>query len=131
MGRKGKQKSVYLQTQFWNTPEPNCYLLSAYSITDRELLRHPKYLQLSEHAKGIYLLMRCSCGSKEIKWFSLPESEANKFGYSASTFRRAVKQLKELGFIEQNIEVTNGDRAQYRFSGKWRSTGIINLTGPK
>ena len=105
--------------------------MGAYAVTDRELLRHEQYKDLKESSKGVYLLMRCSCGSNEIKWFTLTESEALKFGYNASTFRRAIKDLSVHGFIERNLEVPCGDPAQYRFSGKWRSKGIINLAGSK
>lgn len=82
------------------------------------------YIELSESAKSVYLLMRCSCGSSRAEWFTLTYSEAKRAGYAERTFRRAVLELEAAGFIEIELERRNGDSSKYRFSGKWKNKGF-------
>ncbi len=119
MGKK-KYADDFLKLPFWRTPDPNNQAMGSWCYTDLELLRHPRYIALSESAKNIYTLMGCICGSNSNQWFNLPYSVAHKYGYEKATFKAAVRQLKELGFIEVNIEVPNGAPSEYRFSAKWK-----------
>ena len=120
MGKRKKYTEPVTTLEFWNTPADDG-ITTAYCRTARELLFDPTYLKLTESAKGVYLLMRCSCGSNSNQWFKLPYSEAAKAGYSQPTFRRAIKLLSDLGFIEIKQEQNCGDPNLYRFIGAWRS----------
>lgn len=121
MSRKKKYQAADVTgLEFWNSGTDDG-TTTAYCRTGRELLFHPRYVGLSESAKGIYLLMRCSCGGNRNDWFALPYSEAKRAGYAERTFRRAVDELEKAGFLEIELERRIGDRSKYRFTGKWKS----------
>jgi hypothetical protein len=63
--------------------------------------------------------------------FSLTYAEAKKQGLTDSTFRRGIKQLQELGFID--CVMKGGMRFQgkacslYRLSQRWKDYGTSNF----
>ena len=116
MSKRKRPAPGQTELEFWNNTTPET---AAYCRTGREMLVHPVYVNLPESAKGVYLLMRCSCGSNRNDYFKLTYSEAQKAGYEAETFRRSIKKLQEWGFIECKLEQRRGDPTEYRFTKKW------------
>lgn len=53
--------------------------------------------------------------------FQMPLSKAEKYGFSASTFRRALAELEKSGFIQTTRSGKSTRTASdYQFSFKWR-----------
>ncbi len=109
-------------------------------VLDQALVKSAVWLQLSGTAKSVFLIFRCKCQIEKIKGkpnkrrrvivnngeivFTYKEAQ-EKYGISAASFRTAIDQLIERGFID--VTVTGAGYRKmttlYAISDRWRQYG--------
>lgn len=85
------------------------------------LLLSDSYQKLNAGARQLYLCMTMEAGGKPTVKFS--HGAAKKYGIAATTFDRAIKQLREAGFVDliEDDNLYQFATNVYRFSSRWKS----------
>lgn len=66
----------------------------------------------------VYLFMAAESG--ESTRFTLSKKEAEKYGIPRNTLGRAVRELREKGFIRYRSGKSTGEKNQYEFDYSWK-----------
>ena len=74
--------------------------------------------KLTPSTRWVYLCMAAESGDSPR--FTLSEKEAMKYGIPHSTLERAVKELREKGFIRCRSGKSTGAKNQYEFDYDWK-----------
>lgn len=91
----------------------------AFALIGVSLWKHPAYLALNPRTQQLYDRMILECrGNQE---FIFPLHTAKLYGFSVTTFRRAVRELEAAGFIKtvQSGQITR-EPNRYRFIFDWK-----------
>ena len=113
MGRKKRVNPL----KRWLSASPDCRENRFIQVGDT-LLHDERFKKLGASACKLYFC--CAMESAGEREFQMPLSKAAKYGFSESTFRRALDELESGGFI-QTIRSGKNTRtaSDYQFSFKW------------
>ena len=102
----------------WASALPDCRD-PCFIQVGASLMQSQAFKALGASAAKLYFC--CMSESTGKMNFQMPLSKAEKYGFSASTFRRALVELEEHGFIQTMRSGKNTRTASdYQFSSKWR-----------
>ena len=129
MGRHKAAKNVAISP--WLSAKLDCRE-GRFLQVGNSLLLSEEYHRLTANAQILYLCMTMEAGGKPTVKFS--HSAAKKYGISSTTFDRAIKQLREAGFLElvEDDNMYQFAANVYRFSTRWKSKPAPRFgEGPK
>lgn len=94
-------------------------LLDNYIVMTKSMLRSDKWLSLTYSSRDVYIKMKLwSMGNSS---FDYSYTLAQKEGITSATYKRAIKELTDKGFIEIiRISRVPGIGTRYKFSNKWK-----------
>ena len=118
MPRKKTAKNVPLSP--WLSAHTDCRE-GRFIQVGNSLLLADAFHNLNSGARFLYLCLAMEAGGKPGVKFS--RSTAKKYGIPTTTFERAIKQLRDAGFIELQEDENMFQYAAnvYRFSSRWKS----------
>ena len=118
MARRKAARNVTISP--WLSAKPDCRE-GRFLQVGNSLLLSEEYHRLTANAQVLYLCMAMEAAGKPAVKFS--HSAAKKYGMAGTTFDRAVKQLREAGFIDlvQDDNLYQFATNEYRFSTRWKS----------
>ena len=95
-------------------------LLDKYIVLTKSMLTSDKWLSLKYSTRDVYIKMKLwSIGNSTYDYsYKLAEKE----GITSATYKRAIQELIDKGFIEIiRISRTPGIGTRYKFSNKWKT----------
>ena len=76
------------------------------------------FIKLTPAARLMYILSVMESNGQTV--FTFPRSHCTLYGMSESTYRRAMRELKKRGFIEEVERYAAQHATKYRFSKVWQ-----------
>lgn len=92
---------------------------NGYTQVGHSLLLSEAFTSLSMSARYLYITMASEAATS--REFKFPLSKALRYGFTKSTFQRAVRELKDHGFISYSSGWNTRTPNEYQFEFGWKN----------
>lgn len=120
MARSGKKQPLLLWCSAQSDGRDKRFIQIGNS-----LFLSKEFQALSCGARYLYFCMIDEAGGKKI--FELPKKEFTKYGLSATSTRRNIKELVGAGFIKYQSGLTTRENNIYEFTTDWKRNTEYNF----
>lgn len=92
--------------------------VGSWTAFDSDLLAHPAFVALNRTAALTYIMLALAARGK--REFTCPYTVARKCGISAASYRLALHELQEAGFIRVSSGAATRQENQIMFVNDWK-----------
>ena len=102
----------------WTTSKDDMRQVGSWTAFDSDLLSHPAFVALNRTAALTYIMLAMAARGK--REFTCPYTTARKCGITAASYRLALQELQDAGFVRVSSGAATRQENQIQFINDWK-----------